>query len=457
MNPRFAVLLIWFGCSLALLAACAQKEQPEAEARTVHNYLEGRFTVSADVDSVPDYRGFEVLVTVSSEGEPDTLGYGVTDSTGAFQLDVEAPARGIYALIVSRRGQILKVDELAVADSDSVSVQATFPVGNRLLRLRSPENAAWLAYRNTKAQYNNTLLELLRNDRYTHEAVGMHLEQAAAIFWNMRTMFPNTMGSEVAAAEAVMMLGGWNDSLALARASEISPDNLSYAGIGRVARQAQARLAGQDAALQQVRDFQARAVDDEQRAQLQSELVLAYMDSLQHDEALAAARVLRETYADTKWAAWGDRAIYELENLLPGMAAPSFTATTREGSAVVLDSLRGSLVLLEFYTPQDQTFQREFAARNALYEAAGDAALRIVSISVEPDTLLNEAFLEGRNVPGLHIFAPGSLGGELAQRYNINVIPTRFLIDSEGKIVGKYVGAAIAAVQADVLSVLGNS
>ncbi len=460
MNKQLALFLAWMGCGLALAgAACGQQEAANAVSAPdapVRSYLTGRLTVSAEVDSVQDYRGFEVLVALDNEGQPDTLGYAETDSTGAFQLDVTAPRRGIYALILSRRGQILKVDELAVADGDSATVEATLPVGNRRLRIRSPENAGWMAYQNTKAQYNNNLLALVQGGQYQEDAVRKSVEQTTMIFWNMRSTFPNTMGSEVASAEAVIMLSGWNDSLALARAREIAPQNINYADVGRAARQAQARLAGQEAALQLVRDFQARAVNDDDRAQLHSELVLAHMDSLQHEAAIAEARALQAAYAGKPWARWAERAIYELENLMPGMAAPAFSVTTTTGAAVVLDSLRGRLVLLEFYQPQDQVYQREFTARNALAEEAGTDSLRIVSISLEPDPLLLEAFLEGRDAPGLHVSAPDGLQSTVARRYNVNVLPTRFLIDGDGNLVAKYVGSAMGTIQEDVLALLSK-
>ena len=107
--------------------------------------------------------------------------------------------------------------------------------------------------------------------------------------------------------------------------------------------------------------------------------------------------------------------------------------------------------------PQDPVFQREFRERNALYEAAGEATLAIVSVSVEPDPLLNEAFLEGRDVPGFLIFVPDRLENALARSYNINVLPTRYLIDREGKIIGKYVGGAMTVLREDVMALSGES
>ena len=66
-------------------------------------------------------------------------------------------------------------------------------------------------------------------------------------------------------------------------------------------------------------------------------------------------------------------------------------------------------------------------------------------------------FLEGRAVPGFHVFVPDSLESTLTRSYNINVLPTRYLIDREGKSVGKYVGGAMPALREDVMALLGGS
>ncbi len=461
MNKRLTYILAWMTCSLVIVgAACGQQEAVSSVSDRegpVRSHLSGQLTVSAEVDSVADYRDFEVLVALDNAGQPDTLGYGISDSTGAFALDVVAPARGIYALIIGRRGQILKVGELAVAEGDSATMQAQFPIGNRRLRIRSAENAAWVAYQNTKAQHNSSLLSLVQEGTYNEEGVRGRVEQTTMIFWNLRSTFPNTMGGEVASAEAVIMLSGWNDSLALARAQEIAPTNINFAEVGSAARKSISRLEGQAAAIALLQDFQARADTDDKRAQLQTEMVLAYKDSLQHAEALETAQMITTTYPGTPWSSWAERAIYELENLLPGMAAPAFSVQTATDETITLESLQGRLVVLEFYQPQDQVYQREFEGRNDLIARAGTDSLEVLSISLEPDTLLNEAFLEGKEAPGKHIFIPDGQENAVVRTYNVNVLPTRYLIDSEGKIVGKYVGGAMATLREDALAMLGNS
>lgn len=433
------------------LSACRPAE-PEPEP--VRSYLEGRFTVDPEIDPTPDYRDFEVLVAAPDSAGTDTLGFATTDSTGAFRMAIEAPDRGIYPFYVSRRGVTLYAGELAVAEGDSATVTAQFPVDNRLLRVRSAENAAWMAYRNSKAQYNNALVRMLQEGAYGDAEMRRNVNQAATILWSLRETFPGTIGADIAAAESVVMLDGWNDSLLVARAREITPANPSFVDVGRAARRAQARLGGQAAALELVRAFQEKTDDAEQKAGLQSEVVVAYSDSLQREEALDAARTLKQTYADTPWASWADRAIYEIEHLSPGMPAPGFELTAREGQPVRLDRLKDRYVVLEFYHPQEETYQRQLATRNALHDAVGRDTLAFVSISVLPDTLLNDAFAEGRIFPGIHVIAPEGLQSDVARAYNVNTVPTRVLVDREGRIVRKYVGNTLARLQEDLIALL---
>ena len=442
MKHAVRQLMLLVFCVMALPACAQQEDDPE-----VRSFLNGVIMVDETVDATPDYRGFEVLVAVEVDGEPDTLGFGVTDSTGAFAFDVVAPSRGRYSLIVSRRGQILTVGALAVAEADSATLRATFPLGNRPLRVRSMENSAWLAYENTTALHRQGLLDIVQGGEYTESKVSSLVHQTSTILWNLQETFPGTMGSEVAAAEAVTMVTSWNDSLALERAQQIPPENLNYVNVAQAARVAQARVAGQESAIALLEEYAAAAQTEEQVASLRFEIIAARLDSSEYELSLELARAFKDDYADTPYEEWGTRAIYELENLIPGRPAPLFSVRTVLGDSLHLEDFHGQQVLLEFYHPQDDTYEREIEGRNRLRADAPN--LEIVSISVAPDTLINEAFFDGRTIPGQHVFNPVGL----APLYNVNVVPTRFLIDAEGAIVAKYVGSTMQSIYNDVLGV----
>ncbi len=440
--------------AVLLLASCTGNEPTDTEG--INSYLEGQLSVLAEVDSVQDYRGFEVLVVYQDDEKVDTLGFAETDSAGVFRMGVQAPRPGIYPLIISRNGTILAVDELAVAEGDSATVQASFPQGNRPLRIRSQENAAWMAYRNTKAQYNQAIARLVQDGQYSPQDMAQSVGQTASILWSMRENYARTLGADLASAESAVMMEGWNDSLVVARAGVIEPENAGFVQVARAARRAQSRLKGAPAGLDLLKEFIARARDDEQRAALHSELVIAYLENDQPEEAQEAALALGRDYPDTEWAAWARNVVYDFENLMPGMQAPDFSLTTTGGDTLTLQQLRGNYVLLEFYAPGEETYQRELPARAALFAATQGEPFRIVSVSMQPDSLLNEAFVEGRTFPGIHVWEPNGLHSRIANQYNVHLLPRRFLIDPDGKILSKYEGSGMVSLQEEVAFLLSR-
>jgi len=441
-NMRRAVLY----CIIVAISglSCARAEQ---SSPPVQSSFEGTITIRPEVDPTKDYRGFEILVAQSEDGEPDTLGYAVTDSSGYFSMRVTAPERGMYGLVISRVGQILASGRIIIADGDSASLVAAFPLNGRTMRIRSLENSAWQAYQNTLAQHERELVELVQSGAYEEEAVNARFSQTTTILWDLQQTFPNTMAGELAAAEAIVMGSGWNDSLVVARIRALPSSNARFTDAARSARHAQARLAGQSAALALLDEITERTESSIQRAEIASERVLAHIDSSQFDAALEVAQTMQEDFVETHWATWAERATYEIQNLLPGMEAPNFAVRDANGDSLSLQDLRGKHVILEFYQPEDDLYQRELPGRNNIFTVLGADRVEIVSISMQPDTLVNEAFFEERIAPGRHVYG----GLDVAQQYNIHVLPTRYVIDPQGNLVNKYVGGTMAALYEDMV------
>jgi len=322
-----------------------------------------------------------------------------------------------------------------------------------LARIRSPENDALTAYRNTMTLHRQTMVDGLE-DELDETRMGQNIRQTSSILWGLTDSFPGSYAADLAAVESIAMIEGWNDSLTVARSQELSPTNPRYAEALRVARRAQAELNGQESALNLLEQALTRSEEadapPETRAMLMAEVVRAHLDSLERDAALSAARSLRGTYPDSDWAEWATRAEYEAQNLLPGNTAPNIDLTTIDGDSLSLESLRGRPVLLEFYRPESRLYREQIPTRNAIYEGTEAQDLQIISISLQPDSVLNDAFREGRTLPGHHVIAPEGTDSPLLETYNIASLPTRVLIDAEGRIVDKYLGTAIVALQEDL-------
>ena len=441
--PRLALAL----ALAASLSACRRDDAATpAAATTVRSVLTG--TVTAP-DSLTGR--FEVLVVSGPGADPDTLGYARVGADGAFALAVVAPARGVYPLYVLRDGRPVKLDEFVAADGDTARLTARLPLGRRPLRIRSRENDAWTAFRNARAQYGLGLQSALASGEDVAAAAALAMRQSSTILWSLRETYANTVGSEVGSAESLALLDGVDDSLLVARADVIGPNEAGFASAAEVARRAEARLRGKASALALLARFQARAATDEQRARLQAAVVTAHLDSLDGPAAARAAADLRERYPASPWADWAEGARYEAEHLLPGMAAPEIDAPAFGGGRVRLDGLRGSVVVLEFFDPTDERFAQELPARAALVQRLRGARFEIVSVAVHADTLVGRAFLSQNRLSGRGVVAAGS-AAPLPARYNARLLPTRFLIDGAGRIRGKYVGSAFAALVQDAVA-----
>lgn len=427
--------------------SCAQAEQ---ESTRIRSSFQGSLSIRTEVDPSKDYHGFEVLVAADNAGEPDTLGYAVTDSSGQFSMQVHSPERGVYRLFISRRGQILASGQIAIAQDDSASLVVAFPLYGRSLRIRSRENSSLQAYQNILEQHEQSLLELVKSQVYDEETVRRRVQQTTMILWDLQQTFPSSMGGELAAAQALIIGTGWEDSVVVARMRMLPPSNERFGTAARAARQAEARRNGHIAAMALLDELAEKAETVIHQAEIASERVIAHQDSMEFNDALAVTWAMQKTFADTPWAVWAEQAAYEIQYLRPGMKAPEFAVRDIQGDSLKLQDLKGKHVILEFYRPEDEIYQRELPGRKDILDMFGTDKVEIVSISIHPDTLMNEGFFEDHSIPGRHVYG----AKEVVKMYNVGRTTTRYLIDPEGKLVGKYLGGTMAAIHEYMGSVL---
>jgi thiol-disulfide isomerase/thioredoxin len=118
--------------------------------------------------------------------------------------------------------------------------------------------------------------------------------------------------------------------------------------------------------------------------------------------------------------------------------APDFSLTTLEGETLVLSDLEGQVVLLDFWATWCPPCREEIPGFIALQEKYGDRGLIIVGVSVDKDGRETvAAFVEDNKIN----YPIAMSDGKVEEAYGpITGIPTTFLIEQGGRIVGKYVG-----------------
>ena len=120
--------------------------------------------------------------------------------------------------------------------------------------------------------------------------------------------------------------------------------------------------------------------------------------------------------------------------------APDFSVATLDGKAVSLKSLRGKVVLVNFWATTCTTCVGEMPRMVDTYKTFSARGYEMVAIAMDydrPDWVLNFA-----RQHALPFTVALDLKGEAATAFGgIRLTPTSFLIDKQGHIVQQYLGA----------------
>ena len=127
-----------------------------------------------------------------------------------------------------------------------------------------------------------------------------------------------------------------------------------------------------------------------------------------------------------------------------GLRAPEIVLPGPHGEEIALSSYRGKLVLLDFWASWCPPCRQENPHLVKLYKDYRDASFEkgegfaIYQVSLDRD---REAWLKAIEDDGLiwsgHVSDLEGARSEVAQAYEVTAIPTSFLLDRNGVIIGK--------------------
>ncbi|NOZ72816.1 MAG: TlpA family protein disulfide reductase, partial [Chloroflexi bacterium] len=124
--------------------------------------------------------------------------------------------------------------------------------------------------------------------------------------------------------------------------------------------------------------------------------------------------------------------------LLVGNIAPDFTLRTLSGDTLRLADLRGQVVLLNFWATWCGPCQKEMPLLMESYLQYQDQGFVVVGINVGESTLKIQSFVDA-----LQITFPIALDEKLQvnHQYRVFGLPTSFLLDRQGVIDYRAIGA----------------
>lgn len=138
----------------------------------------------------------------------------------------------------------------------------------------------------------------------------------------------------------------------------------------------------------------------------------------------------------------------------PGAQAPDFTLNDPDGKPVTLSSLRGQYVIVDFWASWCKPCRAGMPAMKELYKKYHPKGLEIIGVSDDNNHDAWKKAIEQDQTPWIHVvdeFPIENKPARVGLLYGVHYIPSYFLLDKEGKVIGKMEHEELEAKLAELL------
>lgn len=146
-------------------------------------------------------------------------------------------------------------------------------------------------------------------------------------------------------------------------------------------------------------------------------------------------QAMMSKYPNSQYVTFFHEKLEPLKRLQIGALAPDFTLNNVEGKPVALSSLKGKVVLIDFWASWCAPCRAETPNLAKLYAKYKNKNFEIFSVSLDKEKDKWTDAIKKDKLNWTNVNDPALWDSKVVKLYNFNSIPTTYLIDKAGKII----------------------
>ena len=178
---------------------------------------------------------------------------------------------------------------------------------------------------------------------------------------------------------------------------------------------------------------------------MKAALYLQVLDN--QDKAVELIKQLKRDFPDTSAGKRADTMLTSIARqadakklragLVEGAKFPDFDEKDIAGKPLSVANYKGKVVLIDFWATWCGPCVNELPNVLSTYTKHHAEGFEIIGVSLDEKRSELDAFLKDKQIPWQQFFDGQGWGNKLSTKYGVDSIPATYLLDGEGKIIGK--------------------